>query len=29
MKGWIERWEMERRKNGVVKFGDGKGLVKW
>jgi DNA cross-link repair 1A protein len=29
MKGWIERWEMERRKNGVVKFGEGKGLVKW
>ncbi|KAI9730478.1 MAG: hypothetical protein M1818_008173 [Claussenomyces sp. TS43310] len=29
MKGWIERWLQERRKNGVVKVGDGEGEVRW
>lgn len=31
MKVWIERWLAERRKHGVLKFGDGEGdgLVKW
>ena len=29
MKAWIERWMAERRKNGVVKIGDGDGEVKW
>lgn len=29
MQGWIERWMAERRKNGPIKLGDGKGEVKW
>ncbi len=29
MQGWIERWQVERRKNGPIKFGEGKGEVKW
>lgn len=28
MKGWIDRWLMERRKGGVVRVG-GEGGVKW
>lgn len=26
---WIERWLAERRKNGVVRFGQGEGEVRW
>ena len=29
MQGWIERWMAERRKNGVIRIGEGKGEVKW
>ncbi|CAG8953795.1 hypothetical protein HYFRA_00006687 [Hymenoscyphus fraxineus] len=29
MKGWIERWLAERRKNGVLRVGDGDGCVRW
>ena len=29
MKDWIERWLAERRKNGVVRIGEGKGYVRW
>lgn len=31
MKMWIDRWLTERRKHGVLKFGDGKedGMVQW
>ncbi|KAI9647369.1 DNA cross-link repair protein PSO2/SNM1 [Ciborinia camelliae] len=31
MKMWIERWLGERRKHGVLKFGDGQneGMIKW
>lgn len=29
MLGWIERWMAERRKNGVIRIGEGKGEVKW
>ena len=29
MKAWIDRWMNKRRKNGVVKLGDGEGEVKW
>jgi DNA cross-link repair 1A protein len=28
MKGWIEKWLMERRKGGVVRVG-GEGGVRW
>jgi DNA cross-link repair 1A protein len=28
MKGWIDRWLMERRKGGVVRVG-GEGGVRW
>ncbi|KFY90070.1 hypothetical protein V500_05315 [Pseudogymnoascus sp. VKM F-4518 (FW-2643)] len=29
MKVWIDRWLMERRKKGVILFGEGKDMVKW
>jgi DNA cross-link repair 1A protein len=29
MKMWIDRWLAERRKKGVIRFGEGKGMVKW
>jgi DNA cross-link repair 1A protein len=29
MKAWIDRWLSERRKNGVVKIGQGAGMVEW
>lgn len=29
MKGWIERWLAERRKNGVLRIGEGEGCVRW
>jgi DNA cross-link repair 1A protein len=29
MKMWIDRWLTERRKKGVIRFGDGKDMVKW
>lgn len=29
MKGWIERWLAERRKNGPIRIGDGENEVKW
>lgn len=29
MKTWIERWMMERKKNGVVRIGAGEGEVRW
>lgn len=29
MQGWIERWQAERRKNGPIQLGDGKGEVRW
>lgn len=29
MKSWIDRWLAERRKNGVIKIGDGPGEVRW
>ena len=29
MKGWIERWLAERRKNGIIKIGLEEGEVKW
>ncbi|POS85500.1 hypothetical protein EPUL_002128 [Erysiphe pulchra] len=29
MKGWIERWLAERRKNGPIKIGEGEDEVKW
>jgi DNA cross-link repair 1A protein len=29
MKAWIERWLGERRKNGVLRLGDGEGEVRW
>ncbi|KAG9245555.1 DNA repair metallo-beta-lactamase-domain-containing protein [Calycina marina] len=29
MKSWIERWQAERRKNGVIKIGNGEGEVGW
>lgn len=29
MQGWIERWMAERRKNGCIKLGVGKGEIKW
>jgi len=29
MKAWIDRWMSERKKNGVIKLGDGAGEVKW
>lgn len=29
MKSWIERWQTERRKNGLIKIGSDKGEVRW
>ncbi|TAQ83354.1 hypothetical protein B7494_g8322 [Chlorociboria aeruginascens] len=29
MKSWIEKWLTERRKNGVLKFGEEEGEVRW
>lgn len=29
MKAWIERWMAERRKNGVIRLGEGEGEVRW
>lgn len=29
MKAWIERWLAERRKNGVLRLGEGEGEVRW
>lgn len=29
MKAWIERWMAERRKNGVIRLGEGDGEVRW
>ncbi|KAL3418656.1 DNA repair protein pso2 [Phlyctema vagabunda] len=29
MKGWIERWQAERRKNGPLKLGQGAGECRW
>ncbi|CCU81322.1 DNA cross-link repair protein pso2/snm1 [Blumeria hordei DH14] len=29
MKGWIDRWLAERRKNGPIKIGDGKDEIEW
>jgi len=29
MKAWIDRWMSERKKNGVIKLGDGNGEVRW
>lgn len=29
MKMWCDRWLAERRKNGVVRIGEGDGMVKW
>ncbi|OBT84962.1 hypothetical protein VE02_06643 [Pseudogymnoascus sp. 03VT05] len=29
MKVWIDRWLAERRKKGVIRFGEGKDMVKW
>ncbi|KFY65357.1 hypothetical protein V496_02634 [Pseudogymnoascus sp. VKM F-4515 (FW-2607)] len=29
MKIWIDRWLTERRKKGVIRFGEGKDMVKW
>ncbi|KFZ00177.1 hypothetical protein V498_00232 [Pseudogymnoascus sp. VKM F-4517 (FW-2822)] len=29
MKMWIDRWLTERRKKGVIRFGEGKDMVKW
>jgi DNA cross-link repair 1A protein len=29
MKAWIERWLGERRKNGVLRLGNGEGEVRW
>ncbi|KFY41994.1 hypothetical protein V494_02653 [Pseudogymnoascus sp. VKM F-4513 (FW-928)] len=29
MKVWIDRWLTERRKKGVIRFGEGKDMVKW
>lgn len=29
MKAWIDKWLAERRKNGVIKIGNGDGEVKW
>lgn len=29
MKAWIERWLAERRKNGVLRLGEGDGEVRW
>ncbi|ELR10598.1 hypothetical protein VC83_04120 [Pseudogymnoascus destructans] len=29
MKVWIDRWLKERRKKGVIRFGEGKDMVKW
>lgn len=29
MKVWIDRWLTERRKKGVIRFGEGKDKVKW
>jgi DNA cross-link repair 1A protein len=29
MKAWIDRWMSERKKNGVIKLGDGAGEVRW
>ncbi|KAI6246638.1 DNA cross-link repair protein pso2/snm1 [Erysiphe necator] len=29
MKGWIERWLAERRKNGPITIGNGQGEVNW
>jgi DNA cross-link repair 1A protein len=29
MKSWIEKWMAERRKQGVIKIGEGEGQVRW
>lgn len=29
MKMWIDRWLVERRKKGVIRFGEATGMVKW
>ena len=29
MKAWIERWNVERRKNGLFRLGDGEGEGQW
>ena len=29
IKAWIDRWMSERKKNGVIKLGDGAGEVRW
>lgn len=29
MKAWIDRWMSERKKNGLIKIGDGNGEVMW
>lgn len=29
MKVWIDRWLAERRRNGVVRVGEGEGMVRW
>lgn len=29
MKSWIERWQTERRKNGLIKIGSNEGEVRW
>ncbi|KAI9838590.1 MAG: hypothetical protein M1819_004903 [Sarea resinae] len=29
MRGWIERWEAERRKNGLFRLGEGEGMGMW
>jgi DNA cross-link repair 1A protein len=29
MKIWIDRWLAERRKNGVIKIGNGTAQVRW
>lgn len=29
MRGWIEKWEAERRRNGVFRLGEGEGEGRW